>query len=160
MPKTPLFYTQACLSFRTEANEVSRSEESRCYDYRSYPRDPSVANSPSGLQSLYFCKELLDSGSYKWWNHTTPIVTNKKRGIPYTGITNDLIVRTRQHKRKIIKGFSSRYNLDKLVWFEEFVWVHDAIAREKEIKGWSRQKKIELIESFNPEWKDLYYDLV
>lgn len=90
----------------------------------------------------------------------TYIVTNKKRGIPYTGITNDLIKRTWQHKKKIIQGFTSRYNLDKLVWFEEFEWVHDAIAREKEIKGWSRQKKIELIESFNPEWKDLYYELI
>jgi putative endonuclease len=90
----------------------------------------------------------------------TYIVTNKKRGIPYTGITNDLIMRTWLHKKKVIKGFTSRYNLDKLVWFEEFEWVHDAIAREKEIKGWSRQKKIDLIESFNPDWRDLYYDLI
>ena len=86
----------------------------------------------------------------------TYIVTNKKRGLLYTGVTNDLIRRTYQHKKKIIKGFTNRYNLDKLVWFEEFEWIQDAIAREKEIKGWSRKKKIKLIESMNPEWKDLY----
>jgi putative endonuclease len=86
----------------------------------------------------------------------TYIVTNKKRGIPYTGMTNNLKVRVWQHKQNITKGFTSRFNLDKLVWFEEFQWVQDAIAREKEIKGWSRKKKIALIESKNPEWKDLY----
>ena len=86
----------------------------------------------------------------------TYIVTNKKRGIPYTGMTNNLKVRAWQHKQNIVKGFTSRYNLDKLVWYEEYQWVQDAIAREKEIKGWSRKKKIELIESMNPEWKDLY----
>ena len=86
----------------------------------------------------------------------TYIVTNKKRGIPYTGMTNNLKVRVWQHKKNLVKGFTSRYNLDKLVWFEEFQWVQDAIVREKEIKGWSRKKKIALIESINPEWKDLY----
>ena len=89
----------------------------------------------------------------------TYIVTNKKRGIPYTGITNDLKFRTFQHKQKQVKGFSSRYNLNKLVWYEEYQWVQDAIAREKEIKGWSRSKKIALIESVNPSWKDLYKKL-
>jgi putative endonuclease len=86
----------------------------------------------------------------------TYIVTNKKRGIPYTGMTNNLKVRVWQHKQNSVKGFTSRYNLDKLVWFEEYQWVQDAIAREKEIKGWSRKKKIALIESKNPDWKDLY----
>jgi putative endonuclease len=71
-------------------------------------------------------------------------------------MTNNLKVRAWQHKQNIVKGFTSRYNLDKLVWYEEYQWVQDAIAREKEIKGWSRKKKIELIESMNPEWKDLY----
>ena len=84
------------------------------------------------------------------------IVTNKKYGIPYTGITNDLGFRTCQHKNKLVKGFTSRYNLDKLVWYEEFDNVRDAIAREKQIKGWTRQKKLVLIDSFNPEWIDLY----
>ncbi len=86
----------------------------------------------------------------------TYIVTNKKHGIPYTGMTNNLKVRVWQHKKNNVKGFASRYNLNKLVWYEEYQWVQDAIAREKEIKGWSRKKKIALIESKNPEWKDLY----
>ena len=90
----------------------------------------------------------------------TYIVTNKKYGIPYSGFTNDLVFRTYQHKNKLVKGFTSRYNLDKLVWYEEFDNVWDAIAREKQIKGWTRQKKLDLIDSFNPEWIDLYPSLV
>ena len=89
----------------------------------------------------------------------TYIVTNKKRGIPYTGMTNDLIARVYQHKHKLVKGFTSRYNLDKLVWYEVFDHVVDAIAREKEIKGWSRKKKIALIEKMNMNWDDLYDQL-
>lgn len=89
----------------------------------------------------------------------TYIVTNKKRGIPYTGMTNNLITRVHQHKHKLVKGFTSRYNLDKLVWFEVFDYVNDAIAREKEIKGWSRMKKFALIEKLNPNWVDLYEKL-
>ena len=61
-----------------------------------------------------------------------------------------------QHRNKTFKGFTSRYNLDKLVWYEEFDWVQDAIAREKKIKGWTRAKKISLIEKNNPNWDDLY----
>jgi len=61
-----------------------------------------------------------------------------------------------QHRNKTFKGFTSRYNLDKLVWYEEFEWVQDAIAREKQIKGWMRTKKITLIEKNNPNWDDLY----
>ena len=89
----------------------------------------------------------------------TYIVTNKKHGIPYTGMTNNLKFRTWQHKHKRVKGFTSRYNLDKLVWYQEFQYVQDARAREKEIKGWTRRKKIALIEFKNPEWKDLYNTL-
>ena len=88
-------------------------------------------------------------------NHTY-IVTNKKRGTLYTGVTSDLAVRVYQHKTKVFKGFTSRYNLDKLVWFEEHPRIVDAIAREKQIKGWTRKKKITLIEDYNPLWRDLY----
>ena len=88
------------------------------------------------------------------------IVTNKKYGIPYTGITNDLVTRTYQQKNKSVKGFTSKYNLDKLVWYEEFENVWNAIAREKQIKGWTRQKKLDLIDSFNPKWIDLYPYLI
>lgn len=74
-------------------------------------------------------------------------------------MTNNIVERVYQHKQKLVKGFTSRYNLDKLVWFEEFEWVHEAIDREKQIKGWTRKKKIALIESMNPDWIDLYDQL-
>ena len=87
------------------------------------------------------------------------MMSNKRRGTIYTGMTNDIVKRTIQHKQKLIPGFTSRYNLNKLVWFEEYEWVQDAIAREKEIKGWKREKKIALIESVNPEWEDLFRNI-
>jgi len=83
------------------------------------------------------------------------IITNKKSGVLYTGITNNLARRVYEHKEKLISGFTSKYNLTKLVFFEETHDVKAAIAREKQIKGWLRKKKIELIESRNPDWNDL-----
>ena len=83
------------------------------------------------------------------------IVTNKKNGVLYTGITNNLARRVYEHKEKLISGFTSKYNLTKLVFFEETHDVNSAIAREKQIKGWLRKKKIELIGSQNPDWNDL-----
>jgi putative endonuclease len=83
------------------------------------------------------------------------IVTNKPNGTIYVGVTNDLERRISEHKKKLIKGFTSRYNLDKLVYFEDFSDVEFAISCEKKIKGWVRKKKIELIELKNPSWVDL-----
>ncbi len=83
------------------------------------------------------------------------ILTNRKQGVPYTGVTNDLERRIYEHKNKLISGFASKYNLTKLVYFEETTDVNAAITREKQIKGWLRKKKVALIESKNPEWKDL-----
>jgi putative endonuclease len=73
----------------------------------------------------------------------------------YTGVTNDLIRRVYEHKNKMVEGFTKKYNITKLVYFEETGDVEAAIAREKRIKGWLRSKKIALIESANPKWKDL-----
>lgn len=73
----------------------------------------------------------------------------------YTGVTNDLIRRVFEHKNKLIEGFTRKYNLTKLVYFEETNDVNVALEREKQIKGWLRKKKIILIESMNPEWVDL-----
>jgi len=89
----------------------------------------------------------------------TYMVSNKKRGTIYTGMSNDVIVRTGQHKRRVKHSFTKRYNLEKLVWYETFSTALEAINREKEIKGWIRSKKIALIEASNPEWNDLYDDL-
>jgi len=82
------------------------------------------------------------------------IVTNKTRTL-YTGVTSLLRFRVNQHKEKVFPGFTSKYKIYKLVYFEEFSDIRDAIAREKQIKGLLRSKKIALIESINPEWKDL-----
>jgi putative endonuclease len=77
----------------------------------------------------------------------------------YTGVTNNLKTRVFQHKNKIIKGFTEKYNATKLVYYETFDSAYDAISREKQIKAGSRKKKIDLINKTNPQWKDLYFDL-
>ena len=82
------------------------------------------------------------------------IMTNKSRTL-YTGVTNDLMRRVYEHKQKLVKGFTSKYNIQILVYFESTSSIHSAIAREKQIKGLLRSKKIALIDSFNPDWKDL-----
>ena len=82
------------------------------------------------------------------------IMTNKSRTL-YTGVTNNLERRVYEHKHKLVAGFTSKYNITKLVHYEETNDVQEALVREKQIKGWLRSKKIALIESENPEWKDL-----
>ena len=81
-------------------------------------------------------------------------MTNKSRTL-YTGVTNDLERRVYQHKQKLVPGFTTKYNITQLVYFEATQDVRAAIAREKQIKGWLRTRKIALIEAANPEWKDL-----
>jgi putative endonuclease len=83
------------------------------------------------------------------------IITNKRNGVLYTGITNDIERRTYEHKHKTNRGFASKYNCTHLVYYEDTNDVSSAIAREKQIKGWLRLKKITLINSMNPEWNDL-----
>ena len=82
------------------------------------------------------------------------IMANKSRTL-YTGVTNDLRRRVYEHQHKLMPGFTSKYNITQLVHFEETSDVRSAIAREKQIKGWLRARKIALIESVNPTWKDL-----
>ena len=83
-------------------------------------------------------------------------MTNGPRpAVLYTGVTGNLCRRVWQHKSKLIPGFTSRYNLTCLVYYERFFYPDAAITREKEIKGWRRSKKIKLIESMNPNWDDL-----
>jgi len=88
------------------------------------------------------------------------ILTNKS-GTLYTGVTGNLKRRVWQHKTKEVKGFTRKYNIDKLIYYETFGDVWSAIAREKQIKGWVRRRKLELIGSMNAEWRDLsegWYD--
>ncbi len=85
------------------------------------------------------------------------IMSNGKRTL-YVGVSNDLERRVYQHKRKLIAGFTKRYNITWLVYYEETSDIVAAIEREKQIKGWRRSKKVALIESANPRWKDLAMD--
>jgi len=86
------------------------------------------------------------------------ILASKKNGVLYIGVTNDIKRRVFEHKGKTVKGFTSRYNVDKLMYFEEFTDINEAIKMEKQLKKWNRQWKIELIEKENYEWKDLAID--
>jgi putative endonuclease len=86
------------------------------------------------------------------------IVTNKDGTVLYIGMTNNLERRIYEHKNKLIPGFTAKYNLDRLVYFEQGNDVTAVIAREKELKGWLRSKKKVLITSFNPQWRDLSAD--
>jgi putative endonuclease len=88
------------------------------------------------------------------------ILFSCKKGTLYVGVTNDLVRRVYEHREKMIEGFTKKYNVDKLGYFEIYSAITDAIRREKQIKGYSRMKKIELIESANRKWEDLYYSLI
>jgi len=83
------------------------------------------------------------------------ILTNWNNKVMYIGVTNDINRRLYEHKNHLVEGFTSKYNVNKLVYLEETNNVEDAIKREKELKGWKRDKKNNLVESINPEWKDL-----
>ena len=83
------------------------------------------------------------------------IMSNKSKGVLYIGVTSNLARRIYEHKQKIVEGFSKKYNLIKLVYIEEYNNAYEAIAREKQLKNWHRNWKINLIESLNPSWDDL-----
>ena len=83
-------------------------------------------------------------------------MTNTYHTVLYIGVTNDLKRRVFEHKEKLVKGFTKTYNVTKLVYYEMFTDPINAIQREKQLKGWSRAKKVELIEGFNKTWDDLY----
>ena len=87
-------------------------------------------------------------------------MANKRNGTLYTGVTNNLSARIWQHKNNVIGGFTSRYNIHKLVYFEKCGSISSAIQREKQIKKWCRKWKLELIEKLNPNWDDLYESIV
>jgi len=88
------------------------------------------------------------------------ILFNKRNGTLYVGVTNDLVKRIWQHKNKVVEGFTKQYGVDKLGHYEVFENINSAITREKQLKGGNRKAKIELIELNNPNWNDLYYDIL
>jgi putative endonuclease len=88
------------------------------------------------------------------------ILSDNRNTVLYTGVTSDLIRRASEHRAKLNGGFTARYNVDKLVWYEQTTDIRAAIAREKQIKGGSRARKIALVDGMNPEWRDLFDELV
>ncbi|MBI1216055.1 MAG: GIY-YIG nuclease family protein [Alphaproteobacteria bacterium] len=87
------------------------------------------------------------------------IMTNKMNGTLYLGVSNDIIRRVHEHRQKAVKGFTARYGLTRLVYFEQFNTAMDAITREKQMKKWNRAWKLQLINEKNPEWNDLYDEI-
>ncbi|WP_370213794.1 GIY-YIG nuclease family protein [Mesoflavibacter profundi] len=92
---------------------------------------------------------------YKYYVY---LLSSKKNGTLYIGVTNDLERRMFEHKNKLVSGFTAKYNVNKLMHFEDFQYVNDALKRKKQLKNWNRQWKIDLIEKENKEWKDLSID--
>lgn len=87
------------------------------------------------------------------------LLSNKHNNVLYTGVTSDLIRRVYEHKSKLVQGFTQKYNVDRLVYYEACANIVVAIEREKQIKAWSRKKKQALINTLNPKWDDLYRSL-
>lgn len=88
------------------------------------------------------------------------ILTNKSNTVLYIGVTNNLVRRVYEHKTKLVEGFTQKYNVHKLVYYEIFEEIQSAITREKQLKKWKRKWKNELIERANPLWKDLYGEII
>ena len=88
------------------------------------------------------------------------ILASKKNGTLYIGLTSNLLKRVFEHKNNQVEGFTQKYNVHKLVYYEKYDDIYGAITREKRMKKWERQWKIELIEKVNPDWKDLYHNLI
>jgi len=87
-------------------------------------------------------------------------MTNRPQGTLYIGVTNDIIRRVYEHKNKVVPGFTKKYSLYYLVYYEVFSDVNEALESEKRLKNWHRQWKIDLIEENNPEWRDLYNEII
>ena len=90
----------------------------------------------------------------------TYILASRKNGTLYVGVTSDLLKRIYEHKQNLIDGFTKKYNVHTLVYYEVHNDIREAITREKQIKKWNRRWKMRLIEEMNPEWRDLYYEIV
>jgi len=88
------------------------------------------------------------------------ILASKPKGVLYLGITSNLVKRVTEHKEKVVDGFTKKYHVNKLVYFEETSDPTSAISREKQLKKWRRQWKMDLIEEHNPKWNDLYYKII
>ena len=88
------------------------------------------------------------------------LLATGKRGTLYIGVTSNLLARTWQHREHMVEGFTKRYDVTKLVWYESHGTMDTAILREKKLKKWNREWKLRLVQEFNPEWRDLWDDIV
>lgn len=88
------------------------------------------------------------------------ILASKRNGTLYIGITSDLVKRVWEHKNNLVEGFTKKYGIHMLVWYEHTTDVRESIKKEKQLKKWNRKWKLELIEKQNPDWKDLYSDII
>ncbi len=93
-------------------------------------------------------------------NYYVYILASQRNGTLYIGVTSNLIKRIQEHKAKLVKGFTEKYNVHELVYYEQTNDVNSALAREKALKKWNRDWKIQLIEKDNPNWQDLYFDII
>ena len=87
------------------------------------------------------------------------ILASQRNGTLYIGVTRDLLKRIREHKSGSINGFTKEYKVNKLVYYEDTAFFQAAVSREKQLKRWNRKWKLDLVEKFNPEWRDLYYEI-
>jgi len=123
---------------------------------------PPVIASPSADGRGNLIRQLAEKRNGIWYNEAVSkqyyvyIVTNMGNTVLYTGVTNDLKRRAYEHKEKLVEGFTRKYGITKLVYYGVFEDIENAILREKQLKAGSRRKKVELINSMNGEWRDLY----
>jgi len=114
-----------------------------------------ILNDLRKLYQIQHNKELyMHKDSYVY------LLTNKYKNVLYTGVRSDLIRRIYEHKNKLVDGFTSKYNVNCLVYYEVCPDIVTAIDREKQIKGWTREKKNDLVNTLNPQWGDLYQTLI
>ena len=122
------------------------------YPYRLKVFYPSYRRKP--VSSDFGLKYFMPKKGYLY------ILASRRNGTLYVGVTSDLAKRIKEHRLKMVDGFTKRYGITKLVYFEMFEDIKDAIARERQVKEWRREWKTELIQSSNPYWRDLYEDIL
>ena len=113
-----------------------------------------------GYAAFCHCEGVHPTEAIYMRQYFVYIMTNYGNSVLYTGVTNDLIRRVYEHKNKLIKSFTSKYNINKLVYYEVVDNIESAILREKQLKAGSRQKKVNLINKLNPKWEDLYKQII
>ncbi len=132
---------------------MSATQSGLCQDSNQFNKDPSFPRKRESRNRLSKCGALVKAPALY-------ILTSQRNGTLYTGVTSDLVKRIWEHKNDRVPGFTKQHQIHQLVYFEQHSTMDNAIAREKQIKKWRRQWKLQLIEEQNPEWNDLYEALL